>query len=116
LLGLCRQRSFPKSTIHQAHPSVAGSLIYMEWRMPRSEARMASLFDVRSNLFRIVVGNLFETSDVPDRANRSSTHLANSFCNVVGHCEYLLSVLIQHQVIIAKMSTADSQWKFLVLM
>jgi hypothetical protein len=24
-------------------------------------------------------------------------------------------VLIQHQVIIAKMSTADSQWKFLVL-
>jgi hypothetical protein len=25
-------------------------------------------------------------------------------------------VLIQHQVIIAKMSTADSQWKFLVLM
>ena len=71
---------------------------------------------MRSNLFRIVVGNLFETSDVPDRSNRSSTHLANSFCNVVGHCEYLLSVLIQHQMIIAKMSTADSQWKFLVLM
>src|SRR5204862_6143966 len=46
LLGLCRQRSFPKSTIHQAHPSVAGSLIYVEWRMPRAEARMASLFDV----------------------------------------------------------------------
>jgi hypothetical protein len=46
LLGLCRQRSFPKSTIHQAHPSVAGSLIYMEWRMPRAEAWMASLFDV----------------------------------------------------------------------
>src|ERR1700723_3387071 len=46
LLGLCRQRSFPKSTIHQAHPSVAGSLIYMERRMPRAEAWMASLFDV----------------------------------------------------------------------
>ena len=46
LLGLCRQRGFPKSTIHQAHPSVAGSLIYMERRMPRAEAWMASLFDV----------------------------------------------------------------------
>jgi hypothetical protein len=46
LLGLCRQRSFPKSTIHQAHPSVAGSLIYEKRRMPRAEAGMASLFDV----------------------------------------------------------------------
>jgi hypothetical protein len=46
LLGFCRQRSFPKSTIHQAHPSVAGSLVYMERRMPRAEAWMASLFDV----------------------------------------------------------------------
>jgi len=44
---------------------------------------------------------------VPDLANRSSTHLANSFCNVVGHCEYLLRLLLKHQVIIAKMSTAD---------
>jgi hypothetical protein len=46
VLGLCRQRSFPKSNIHQVHPSVAGSLIYMERRMPRAEAWMASLFDV----------------------------------------------------------------------
>jgi hypothetical protein len=46
LLGLCRQRSFPKSTVHQAHPSVAGSLIYMERRMPRAETWMPSLFDV----------------------------------------------------------------------
>jgi hypothetical protein len=46
LLGLCRQRSFPKSTIHQAHPSVAGSRIYMERRMPRAEAWMPSLLDV----------------------------------------------------------------------
>ena len=35
LLGLSRQRSFPKSTIHQAQPSVAGSLIYTERRMSR---------------------------------------------------------------------------------
>jgi hypothetical protein len=46
LLGLSRQRSFPKSTSHQAHPSVADSLIYKERRMPRAEARVASLFDV----------------------------------------------------------------------
>jgi hypothetical protein len=46
LLGLCRQRRFPKSTIHQAHPSVADRLIYGEWRMPSAEAGMASLFDV----------------------------------------------------------------------
>ena len=46
LLSLCRQRSFPNSPIHQAHPSVAGSLIYMERRMPRAEPWMASLFDV----------------------------------------------------------------------
>jgi hypothetical protein len=46
LLGLYWQRSLPKSTTHQAHPSVAGSLIYVERRMPRAKARMASLFDV----------------------------------------------------------------------
>src|SRR4029077_16494351 len=46
LLGLFRQRSFLKSTIHQTHPSVAGSLIDGKRRMPRAEARMASLFDV----------------------------------------------------------------------
>src|SRR6202166_2687294 len=45
LRGLCRQRRFPKSTIHQAHPSVAGSMIYRKRRMPRAEAWMASLFD-----------------------------------------------------------------------
>ena len=47
LLGLCRQRSFPKSTIHQAHPSIAGSLINMERRVTRAETWMASFFDVR---------------------------------------------------------------------
>jgi hypothetical protein len=46
LLGLCRQRSFPKGTIHQKNPPVAGSLIYVERRMPRAESWMASLFDV----------------------------------------------------------------------
>jgi hypothetical protein len=40
LLGLFRQRSFPKSTIHQTHPSVAGSLIDRKRRMPRAEARI----------------------------------------------------------------------------
>jgi hypothetical protein len=46
LFGLFRQCSFSKSTIHQAHPSIAGGLIYMERRMPRAQAWMASLFDV----------------------------------------------------------------------
>jgi hypothetical protein len=46
LRGFCRQRSFPKSIIHQAHPSVAGSLIYRKQRMPRADTGMASLFDV----------------------------------------------------------------------
>jgi hypothetical protein len=46
-LSLFRQPSFPKSTIHQTHPSVAGSLIYGERRMTRAEARMTSSFDVR---------------------------------------------------------------------
>jgi hypothetical protein len=46
LLGLGRQRSFPQSIIHQAHPSIPGTLIYMERRMPRAKAWMASLFDV----------------------------------------------------------------------
>jgi hypothetical protein len=46
LLSLFRQCSFPESTIHQAHPSIAGSPIYMERRMPRAQAWMASLFDV----------------------------------------------------------------------
>jgi hypothetical protein len=46
LLGVFRQCSFSKSTIHQAHPSIAGALMYMERRMPRAQAWMASLFDV----------------------------------------------------------------------
>jgi hypothetical protein len=44
--GLSGQRSFPKGIIHQTHPSVADGLIYGERRMPRTEAGMASLFDV----------------------------------------------------------------------
>jgi hypothetical protein len=46
LLGLFRQRGFPQSTIHQAHPSIADSLIDRERRMPRAEAGMTPLFDV----------------------------------------------------------------------
>jgi hypothetical protein len=46
LLGLCGKRSFPQSTSHQSHPSVADCLIYKERGMPRAEAGMASLFDV----------------------------------------------------------------------
>jgi hypothetical protein len=46
LFGLYRQRSFSKSPIHQAHTSVAGTLIYMEWGMPRTKAWMASLFNL----------------------------------------------------------------------
>jgi hypothetical protein len=46
LLGLFRQCNLSKSTIHQAHPSISGGLIYMERRMPRAQAWMASLFDV----------------------------------------------------------------------
>jgi hypothetical protein len=46
LFGLFRQCSFFKSTIHQAQTSIAGSLIYMERRMPRAQAWIASLFDV----------------------------------------------------------------------
>jgi hypothetical protein len=46
VLGLFRQRSFPKSKVHQADPSFAGSLIYMKRRMTRPQAWMASLFNV----------------------------------------------------------------------
>ncbi len=46
LLGRFRQCSFSESAIHQAHPSIAGRLIYRERRMPRAQAWMASLFDV----------------------------------------------------------------------
>jgi hypothetical protein len=46
LLRLFRQCSFLKSAIHQAHPSIAGSPVYLERRMPRPQAWMASLFDV----------------------------------------------------------------------
>jgi hypothetical protein len=46
LFGFTWQRSFPQSIVHQPHPPVAGSLIDGKRRMPRAEARMASLFDV----------------------------------------------------------------------
>src|SRR5215470_8477177 len=59
------------------------------------------------HVFRIVVGDVFETSDVSNRTNRGSAQLANSFGDVIGHCEYLLGVFIKQQVIIAKMGTAD---------
>jgi hypothetical protein len=38
LFGLFRQCSFSKSTIHQAHPSIAGGLIYVERKIPRAQA------------------------------------------------------------------------------
>jgi hypothetical protein len=46
LLCLYRQRGFPKSSIHQPHPSVADSLIDRERGMPRAEPGMAPLLDV----------------------------------------------------------------------
>jgi len=46
LLGLAGQARFPKSIVHQPHPSIADSLVNRKWRMPRAKARMASLFDV----------------------------------------------------------------------
>jgi hypothetical protein len=44
--GFAWQRSFPQRIVHQPHPAVADSLIDGKRRMPRPEARMASLFNV----------------------------------------------------------------------
>src|SRR5215469_18381767 len=61
----------------------------------------------RFHIFRVVVGDVFKTSHVPDRANRGSAQLANSFGNVVCHCEYLLNLFIKQQMIATKMWATD---------
>src|SRR5271163_3757485 len=44
--GSAWQRSFPQRIVHEPHPAVAHSLIDGKGRMPRTEAGMASLFNV----------------------------------------------------------------------
>jgi len=46
LLGFRRQSGFAQGVVHQLHPTVAGSLMDRERKMPRPQAGMASLFEI----------------------------------------------------------------------
>jgi hypothetical protein len=68
-----------------------------------------------SHELRIVVGDSLQTSYVSDGSDRRSTDLADPFGYVVGDGEYLASVIVKKQVVVAKMSSAHMPMEVLGL-
>src|SRR5260221_476482 len=56
------------------------------------------------NEFRIVVFQALMARDIADGVERRSAYFARALCDVVGHGENLLGVLVQQQVVITKVA------------
>jgi hypothetical protein len=55
-----------------------------------------------SNEISVVVSQALDAADLPDRTDCCSTDLANSFRYVVGHGKHQICVIIQEEMVIAK--------------
>ncbi len=56
----------------------------------------------RRDIFGIIVLDALQATDLPDRMQRSPANLAYTFGDVIGGGEYLITLFIQHQVIVAE--------------
>lgn len=70
---------------------------------------------LRTNSFAIVVLQPLVLRDVADRTDGRASHLTRTLSDRIGHCEYLCSLLVEQQVIIAKVLSADVSVKVLGL-
>src|SRR5579871_3219282 len=60
---------------------------------------------LRRDVVGVVVGDALDAIDLADRAQRTAADLAGALGDVIGHGEDLLGLLIEQQVIVAKMRT-----------
>ncbi len=51
------------------------------------------------------LGDTLRARDVPDGPNRSAPNFARPLGDRIGHCEDLIALIVEHQVVIAKMRT-----------
>ena len=66
-----------------------------------------------SDEIRVIVGEALQTTDVSNRANGRAADLANALRDFVCHSKYLVGVVIQQQVVVAKMRTGHMPVKVL---
>src|SRR5262245_57811694 len=69
----------------------------------------------RSDRFVIIIFQPLVFPDVADRTDRCPANLARALCDIVGHREDLRRLLVEQQVIIAKMAAAHMPVKILRL-
>src|ERR1700682_1861333 len=56
----------------------------------------------RLDIFGIVVRDTLKAGDLSDRANGGAAYLPGSFSNGIRHGEYLVTLVIQHQMILSE--------------
>src|ERR1700733_7950102 len=57
----------------------------------------------RLNVLSIVVRDTLKPRYLPDRANGCAAEFSSSFSNGIRHGEYLVALVVEHQMIIAEM-------------
>src|SRR5271169_2375476 len=57
----------------------------------------------RLNVFSIIVRDALKTRDLPDRANGCAAYLPRALSDGIRHGENLLTLVIEHQMIVAEM-------------
>ena len=65
------------------------------------------------NEFGIVVRDTLKARDLPDRANGCAAEFSSSFSNGIRHGEYLVALVVEHQMIIPKMRARHMPVKIL---
>jgi hypothetical protein len=69
----------------------------------------------RIDKVRVVIAEALQAGNVPDRSNRGAADLAHALGDVVGHRKNLAGVLIEQEVVIAKVRSAGVPMKVLGL-
>jgi hypothetical protein len=70
---------------------------------------------LRSNEVSVIVGQPLGSADLADRANGGPANLANPFGYVVRHCEDLIGMIIEEQMVIPKVRPGHMPMKVLGL-
>ena len=70
---------------------------------------------LRSYVLGIVVGDALQTRDVSDGTDGGSTDLANTLGDFIRHCEELIAVIVEQQVVIAEVRSAHVPMEILGL-
>jgi hypothetical protein len=67
------------------------------------------------DIVRVVIAETLQAGNVPDRSNRGAADLAHALGDVVGHRKDLAGLVIEQEVIVAKMRSAHMPMKVLGL-